>query len=137
MTDQTTSLPNGANLQADELSASLTVKNIHESVAWYCDVAGFSVGQKFEREGALQAVSLRAGSVRVLLTQDNGAKGLDRAKGEGFSLMITTKQDIDELASRIKATDWPLDTEPVTMPHGARAFRLRDPDGFRFTFSSM
>ena len=26
---------------------------------------------------------------------------------------------------------WTLDTEPVTMPHGVRVIRLRDPDGFR------
>ncbi|MFI5311650.1 MAG: hypothetical protein ACHQQ3_10475 [Gemmatimonadales bacterium] len=29
-----------------------------------------------------------------------------------------------------------LDTEPTTMPHGVRAFRLRDPSGFRFSISS-
>jgi len=91
--------------------------------------------RRHERGGRLIAVSLRAGAVRLLLTQDDGAKGLDRAKGEGFSLQITTTQDVDALAARIKERGWTLDTEPFSMPH-TRAFRLRDPDGFRFTVST-
>ena len=30
-----------------------------------------------------------------------------------------------------------LDTEPADMPWGARVFRLRDPDGFKLTISSV
>ncbi len=82
------------------------------------------------------AISLSAGAVRVLLAQDDGSKGLDRIKGEGMSLQITTSQDIDTLATRIKGHGVTLDTEPFTAPHGPRVFRVRDPDGFRFTFSS-
>jgi uncharacterized glyoxalase superfamily protein PhnB len=84
------------------LSASLTAKDIQASLIWYRDVVGFTVARNFEREGKLFAVSLQAGDVRILLTQDDGSKGFDRAKGEGFSLMITTDQNIDELAKQIK-----------------------------------
>lgn len=123
-------------LLGESLDASLTVKNLEQSAKWYVDVLGFSEDRRYEREGRLLAISLRAGIVRVLLTQDDGAKGLDRTKGEGLSLQITTQQSADALADRIKQHGWTLDTEPVTMPHGVRAFRLRDPDGFRFTISS-
>lgn len=71
-----------------------------------------------------------------MLTQDDGAKGLDRANGDGFSLQITTQQSVDELAARIKTQGGTLDTEPVTLPWGVRILRLRDPDGFRLTISS-
>jgi uncharacterized glyoxalase superfamily protein PhnB len=118
-----------------ELSASLTVKDIQKSLAWYRDVVGFTVRQEFERGGALRAVSLKAGSVSILLTQDDGAKGLDRVKGEGFSLQITTAQSIDEIAERIKQRGGVLDSEPSDA-FGARVFRLRDPDGFRLVVSS-
>lgn len=123
-------------LQAESLEASLTVRNLEQSARWYTDILGFSEDRRHEREGRLIAVSLRAGAVRILLTQDDGAKGLDRTKGDGLSLQITTHQSADALADRIKQQGASLDTEPVTMPHGARAFRLRDPDGFRFTISS-
>jgi hypothetical protein len=82
------------------------------------------------------AVSLKAGVVRILLSQDDGAKGLDRARGEGFSLMITTAQDVDALAKGIKDRGGVLASEPAEM-HGARGFRLVDLDGFKLTISAV
>src|SRR5205823_9287802 len=64
------------------LSPSLTVKDLEKSLAWYQDVVGFTVDRKHERDGKLRAVSLRAGAVRLLIGQDDGAKGWDRVKGE-------------------------------------------------------
>ena len=122
-------------LSARSLEASLTTNDVRRSQEWYRDVLGFAVDREFERDGQLFAVSMRAGAVRVLLTQDNGAKGADRAKGEGFSLQITTSQDIDALAAHAKSAGATLDTEPMDA-WGVRIFRLRDPDGFRFTISS-
>jgi catechol 2,3-dioxygenase-like lactoylglutathione lyase family enzyme len=68
-----------APLRARSLQASLTVKDLHKSLAWYRDVVGFEVDRKHEREGRLRAVSLKAGDVRILINQDDGAKGWDRA----------------------------------------------------------
>ena len=120
---------------AQSLDASLTVRDLATSLAWYRDVLGFTVDREHRRDDTLIAVSLRAGSARILLGQDDGAKGLDRAKGEGFSLRFTTSQDIDALASGIKERGGALESEPMEA-WGMRAFRLRDPDGFRFTIST-
>ena len=119
------------------LTASLTVKDLQKSLDWYHEVVGFAIDQRHERGGKLVAVSLRSGDVRLLIGQDDGAKGLDRAKGEGFSLMITTTQDVDALARRIKAKGGSLETEPADMPWGPRMFRIKDPDGFKLTISSQ
>jgi uncharacterized glyoxalase superfamily protein PhnB len=124
-----------APLLAESLDASLTVASLERSAAWYTAVLGFLIDRRHERDGRLIAVSLKAGVVRILLTQDDGAKGANRTKGDGFSLRITTSQDIDALAVSIRAQGVTLDTEPMTA-FGARFFRLRDPDGFRFTISS-
>lgn len=121
--------------EANELTASLTVGDIDRSLAWYRDVIGFAVDREHVREGTLRAVSLRAGSVRLLLTRDDGARGGDRVKGEGFSLQLTTPQDIDALARGIESRGGTLDAPPADA-FGARVFRLRDPDGFRLVFSS-
>jgi uncharacterized glyoxalase superfamily protein PhnB len=65
-----------------------------------------------------------------------GPKGMDRAKGEGSSLQITTHQSVDSVAAEIERQGGALDTEPTTMPWGPRIIRFRDLDGFRFTLSS-
>ncbi len=117
------------------LEAALTVSDLAASVAWYTEVVGFSVGQEHRREGRLLAVSLRAGAVRILLNQDDGARGTDRPRGEGFSLQFTTPQDVDAIAARVRARGGVLALEP-TDGWGARVFRLLDPDGFRLTISS-
>ncbi len=127
--------PATIGFEAITVGPSLTVASLDASMAWYRDVVGFAVERTYEREGKLMAVALRAGSVEILLTQDNGAKGADRAKGEGFSLMFTSLQDIDALAAQAKARGATLDTEP-TDAFGMRVFRLRDPDGFRLAIAS-
>jgi len=124
------------SFQASTLAASLTVKDLGKSLAWYHDVLGFAIDRKIEREGKLRAVSLKAGNVRLSINQDDGAKGWDRIKGAGFSLQITTDQNIDTVANRIKEHGGILESEPADMPWGARIFRLKDPDGFKLVISS-
>jgi len=124
-------------LRGRTLAASLTVNDLDTSLRWYRDVLGFEVDKKHERGGKLIAVSLRAGDVRILIGQDDGAKGANRAKGDGFSLMLETDQNVDDIARRIKEAGGTLDLEPTTMPWGPRMFRLHDPDGFKFTISSI
>jgi len=127
--------PTGTGFVAQKLGASLTVASLQQSVAWYRDVIGFTVAREYSPRGALIAVALSAGSVEVLLTQDNGAQGGERVKGQGFSLQFTTTQDIDQLAAGIVERGGVLDDPPFDAG-GARAFRLRDPDGFKLVFSS-
>ena len=54
---------------------------------------------------------------------------------KGISLYIPTVQDVDAVASRIKAAGGELAMEPTDMPWGTRAFRLVDPDGFNITIA--
>ena len=112
------------------------MSDLQRSLTFYRDIVGFTVDRKFEREGRLAAVALKAGAVELLLGQDDGAKGEGRVKGEGFSLQITTSQDVDALAKRIKDRGGLLTTEPADV-WGARVFRMQDPDGFRLTISSQ
>jgi uncharacterized glyoxalase superfamily protein PhnB len=122
--------------KATALTASITVADIQKSMAWYRDILGFEVQQQYEREGAVRAVALQAGDVRIMLNQDDGAKGLDRKKGEGMSLQFITNGRVDDVAARVRASGATIDVEPADMPWGVRMLRLRDPDGFKLVFSS-
>jgi uncharacterized glyoxalase superfamily protein PhnB len=122
-------------LTATGLSASLTATDLQGSVGWYRETLGWTLDHEFTRDGVAFAARMRAGDVVILLTQDDGAKGADREKGAGISLRLTTRQEADKLAARARAHGAVLDSEPVD-GHGARFFRLSDPDGFRWTIWS-
>jgi uncharacterized glyoxalase superfamily protein PhnB len=123
-------------LRAVALSPSITVRDVHASLAWYRDVLGFEVDREMVRDGKLRGVALRAGDVRLLINQDDGAKGLDRIKGAGLSLMFSTRQSVDAVAAHIKENGGTLVSEPADMPWGQRVFRVIDPDGFVFAVSA-
>jgi uncharacterized glyoxalase superfamily protein PhnB len=121
--------------RARTISASLAVKDLEKSLTWYRDRVGFFVEEKIQRGGKLNAVSLKAGDVRILISQDDGGTGWDRVKGAGFTLHFTTTQDLDLLAEAIKHRGGRLESVPEGVS-GSRALCLRDPDGFRLLISA-
>jgi lactoylglutathione lyase len=125
-----TDLPRGESLQV-----SLSVNDLQSSLHWYVDVVGFTADRRIERDGKLRGVALSAGGARIIINQDDGAKGKGRPKGVGFSLQISTTQDVDALARAIRQRGGTLAAEPADMPWGARIFRLQDPDGVAWVIS--
>ena len=110
---------------------SLTAKDLSQSVAWYRDVLGFTVDNVRERDGKPAAASMRSGTAKIFLNQDDGGRGWERVKGEGFAITFDTAQDVDAIAARIKSKGWTLAMEPADMPWGVRMLRVLDPDGYR------
>jgi uncharacterized glyoxalase superfamily protein PhnB len=121
-------------LQFSSLAPSLTVNDIHQSLAWYTNVLGFSLGRKWERENKLVGGEVKAGDVTVYLSQEDGARG-ERVKGEGFRIYWYTKQNIDKIANGIKTRGGALASEPKD-EYGSRSFSLVDPTGYKITVSS-
>lgn len=123
-------------LRLRSITPALTVADLDASLAWYGDVVGFLIGEKWERDGKVVGAELIAGGTRMVLSQDDWSKGKDRSKGQGFRLHLATAQDVDELAAAIQERGGKLASEPADMPWGNRAFDLVDPDGFSLTISS-
>jgi uncharacterized glyoxalase superfamily protein PhnB len=124
-------------LRIRKLSTGFTVNDLELSLRWYCDIVGFTVAERWEHEGRLMGVMLKAGQANLGLSQDDWAKGRERTKGTGFRVHCQTVQDVDALAAGIKERGGELASEPATMPWGARSFDLVDPDGFCVTISSV
>ena len=122
-------------LRLRSVTPTYTVSDLQESIAWYSDGLGFVVSERWEDGGKLQGVMLKAGNCAFMLSQDDFAKGRDRAKGEGFRIYAETVQSIDALADRIRAYGGKIVKEPADMPWGTRSFTVEDPDGFKVTFS--
>ena len=115
------------------VAPSLTVDDLQKSLAFYRDVLGFTVRDRWEQGGTLMGVEMGAGAVVFMLGQDDWKKGRDRIKGEGFRLYCDTTQDVDRIAERIKAKGGVLAQEPRDEEWGARALTVEDPDGFKIT----
>ena len=124
------------SLRLRDLAAGITVNDLQKSMAFYVDALGFVVHERWEMEGELRGVMLRAGRSRIGLSQDDFAKGRDRVKGVGMSIWLTTEQDLEKLVARIRQHGIPLDQELAEMEWGGRAFSVVDPDGFRLTFTN-
>jgi uncharacterized glyoxalase superfamily protein PhnB len=122
-------------LQAKTVSPTLTVDNLDKSVAFF-EGLGFGVEERWEENGTLLGVMLRAGDVQIGLSQDDWKKGRDRKKGVGMRIYVSTTQDIDQLAADAKKAGIALDTEAHDTPWGSRAFEVTEPSGFSLTISS-
>lgn len=116
-------------------SPSLTVNDLEKSIAFYRDVVGFVVQDRWMNEGKLAGVGLLAGKTYFMIGQDDWKKGRDRVKGVGFRIYCTTTQDVDAIASRIKSRGGTLDEEPTDHSWG-RSFGFTDPDGFKITIGN-
>ena len=111
-----------------------TVTDLERSIRFYTDVLGFVVSDRYHAsDGALQGVMLKAGVCELGLSQDDWAKGRDRQRGAAVRVWCTTAQDVDALAQRIKARNYPLTQEPRDESFGGRSLTLDDPDGFHLS----
>jgi uncharacterized glyoxalase superfamily protein PhnB len=122
-------------LQATSVMPSLTVDDLQKSITLF-EGLGFEIEERYEENGVLGGVVLKAGEARIGLSQDDWKKGRDRQKGVGMRIYIETAQSIDDLATRAKQAGVKLDAEPADMPWGSRAFNVTEPSGFLLTISS-
>jgi catechol 2,3-dioxygenase-like lactoylglutathione lyase family enzyme len=63
---------------------TFTVDDIERSERFYSRIVGFVVDQRWNEEGKLKGLLLKAGHSRLGLSQDDWAKGRGRQKGVGF-----------------------------------------------------
>lgn len=122
-------------LRVTSVVPSLTVDNLQHSLDFFGGL-GFEVEDRWEDNGVLLGVMLKAGEVRLGLSQDDGKKGRERVKGVGMRLYVETTDNIDEVAARARTTGIALTTEPHDTEWGTRAFDVKEPSGFILTFTS-
>ena len=130
MTDTSNKTLNGKSIMA-----SLTVDDLTRSTSFFTGL-GYEVEDRWEHDGKLLGVMLKAGNTRLGLSQDDGKKGTDRVKGVGMRLYIEADDNIDEVAARAKAAGVALVSEPQDTEWGSRAFDVKEPSGFLITISS-
>lgn len=124
----------GIALNADSSNAALTVNDLQRSIKFYTEGLGFEIVYRYEHEGTLKYVRMQGGQVTMGIGQDDFAKGRDRKKGVGMRFWFTTKQDLDALASQIKAAGFEIAHGPAATQWGSTELAVVDPDGFNISF---
>ena len=114
------------------LAVGFTANDAEASIKWYCDVLGFSLAERWEKDGTFLGGSVVHGGVTVNIGQDDWKLGRDRKKGQGVRVYITTADDIDTYAKAISSRGGTLDHDPRD-DWGFRAFGITDPDGYKIT----
>jgi uncharacterized glyoxalase superfamily protein PhnB len=122
-------------LRLRSATPGFTVNDLQRSLEFYRDILGFHAGEPWIDNGKMMGIEMKAGTVAFYLGQDDFKKGRDRVKGVGTRIYCGTADDIDALASRIKAKGGVLDHDPVTQPWGTRDFGITDPDGYKLTIA--
>jgi len=125
-----------ALMKAKPLMTGFTVGDLQRSLRFYTEGLGFGVEAAHEHEGRVRYYSLRAGDCTLGIGQDDWAKGRDRVKGVGMRTYISTDQDVHEIARRVQAAGFKLDSGPEPLPWGPMAIHLTDPDGFAITVAN-
>jgi catechol 2,3-dioxygenase-like lactoylglutathione lyase family enzyme len=114
------------------LSASLTVDDLAKSLKFYVDGLGFTIKDRWERDGKLLGVMLVAGACEIGLSQDDWAKGRNRVKGVGVRFHAETGQSLDMIAALAQERGIKADG-PKVAPWGDRVVDFEDPDGYKLT----
>ncbi len=124
-------------VQISAIVPSLTVDDLQKSIAFY-EALGFTVDERWEDQGTLLGVMMRAGKGQIGLNQDDWKKGRDRKKGIGVrvSLSAPTPNSVDEIAARAKNAGITLRSKPQDTEWESRAFEVVDPTGFLLTVYS-
>jgi uncharacterized glyoxalase superfamily protein PhnB len=122
-------------LKGTSVMPNLTVNDLQQSVQLFTGL-GFEIEDRWEQDGKLLGVMLKAGEARLGLSQDDGKKGLNRVKGVGMRLYVEADDDINRVASQAKAAGITLKKEPHDTEWGTRAFEVTEPSGFELTIGS-
>ena len=123
-------------VQISAIVPTLTVDDLQKSITFY-EALGFAVDERWEENGTLLGVMLRAGKTQIGLNQDDWKKGRERKKGIGVRLAISTATGhVDEIATRAKNAGITLKSDPHDTEWKSRAFEVIDPSGFLLTVFS-
>ncbi len=124
-------------VQISAIVPTLTVDDLQKSISFY-EALGFAIDDRWEDNGTLLGVMMRAGKTQIGLNQDDWKKGRDRQKGIGVRVSISTPTagNVDELARRARNAGIALKSEPHDTEWQSRAFEMSDPSGYLLTIFS-
>ena len=120
----------------------LSVTDLDQSLAFWCDLLGFEIAYRREAAGFAY---LQRGPLQIMLCRMNGeweTASLERPLGRGINLQMQVDR-LEPLVQRLTETGWPL-YRPLEEKHYrvgegwsiCREFLVQDPDGYLLRFTA-
>jgi glyoxylase I family protein len=115
----------------------LQVFDMHKSVAFYRDILGFEVVDKYEPDGHFYWAMLRDGDAALMLNakyeDEHRPSEPVRVAGHNDLTLYFGCPDVDGAYTELRGNGCEV-KEPETTYYGMRQLTVKDPDGFELCF---
>ena len=126
-------------ITAASVTPLLQVFDTRRSVAFYRDLLGFTVIDKYEPDGNLYWAMLKLGGATIMLNArceatDQPAQADPKLRpGHADTTLFFMCDDVDAACAHVRANGIDAN-EPVNTHYGMRQLDITDPDGFGLCF---
>lgn len=117
-------------LQLIRTSTMLATGNMQETITFYQDILGFTLGDKFESSGVISWCEMKHGNSVLMFTQhetDTHAPGAKEAFAQ--TAIAIYVRNVEEVYEEFVAKDLTVSPLRVTF-YGMKEFDIQDPTGY-------
>ena len=118
------------------LSPTLAVRDMKETIEFYKDTLGFKMGMAFPDPNNPEYADLsKDGMVLMFIPAQNVGISSDEKLGTGVNFYFEIDGDIDQYYTELKGKGVQVSVEIKDEPFGIRDFTINDPNGYQLTFN--
>lgn len=111
--------------------STLKVRNMEESLKFYCDIVGLSISRRFKAGPSTEIVFLGKGETKVELICDGN--NTDINVGPDISWGFLT-ESVDKMMEFVKEKGIAIESGPFQPNPATRFFYVLDPNGLKIQF---
>ncbi|MDY6933105.1 MAG: VOC family protein [Spirochaetota bacterium] len=118
------------------LSPTLAVRDMKETIEFYKDTLGFKIGMTFPNSDNPEYADLsKDGMILMFIPAQNVGISSDEKLGIGINLYLQIEGDIDQYYTELKDKGVQISVEIKDESFGIRDFTINDPNGYQLTFN--
>jgi len=120
------------------ISATLAARNMKETIEFYKNSLGFSMGMAFPDASNPEYVDLaKDGMALMFIPAESIGIGNEKKLGIGVNLYMNIDGDIDEYYDELKKRGVKITVDIKDEPYGIRDFTVEDVNGYKLTFNQV
>jgi lactoylglutathione lyase len=116
------------------LWTTIYVKNLDESIAFYSNLVGLHVVERFPAGPGMEIAFMGNGTDDETLVELLADSNINTVNYSEFISLGFAVDSVDAMLETVKRHNIPVHTEPVETPSGSRFFCIKDPNGLNVQF---